>query len=74
MKVLIACEESQRVCIAFREKGHEAYSCDVQECSGDILSGTLREMCYRLLTDTKHQRIYLLRKMDLHIAFQKGGT
>jgi hypothetical protein len=34
MKVLIACEESQEVCKAFREKGHEAYSCDVQECSG----------------------------------------
>ena len=34
MKVLVACEESQRVCIAFREKGHEAYSCDIIECSG----------------------------------------
>lgn len=34
MKVLVACEESQRVCIAFRERGHEAYSCDIQECSG----------------------------------------
>jgi hypothetical protein len=34
MKVLIACEESQAVCKAFREKGHEAYSCDIQECSG----------------------------------------
>ena len=34
MKVLVACEESQRVCIAFRELGHEAYSCDVQDCSG----------------------------------------
>ena len=34
MKVLIACEESQRVCTAFRKKGHEAYSCDIQECSG----------------------------------------
>ena len=34
MKVLIACEESQRVCIAFRERGHEAYSCDILECSG----------------------------------------
>ena len=34
MRVLVACEESQRVCIAFREKGHEAYSCDVVECSG----------------------------------------
>ena len=34
MKVLVACEESQVVCKAFREKGHEAYSCDIQECSG----------------------------------------
>lgn len=34
MKILIACEESQRVCMAFRERGHEAYSCDVIECSG----------------------------------------
>ena len=34
MKILIACEESQEVCKAFRAKGHEAYSCDVQECSG----------------------------------------
>lgn len=34
MKVLVACEESQEVCKAFREVGHEAFSCDVQECSG----------------------------------------
>lgn len=34
MKVLVACEESQRVCTAFRELCHEAYSCDIQECSG----------------------------------------
>lgn len=34
MKVLVACEESQRVCMAFREKGHEAFSCDIIECSG----------------------------------------
>lgn len=34
MKVLIACEESQTVCKAFRAEGHEAYSCDIQECSG----------------------------------------
>lgn len=34
MKVLIACEESQTVCKAFRKRGHEAYSCDIQECSG----------------------------------------
>ena len=34
MRVLIACEESQEVCKAFRARGHEAYSCDIQECSG----------------------------------------
>lgn len=34
MRVLVACEESQAVCIAFRERGHEAYSCDIQPCSG----------------------------------------
>lgn len=34
MKVLVACEESQMVCMAFRENGHEAYSCDIIECSG----------------------------------------
>jgi hypothetical protein len=34
MKILIACEESQEVCKAFRELGFEAYSCDIQECSG----------------------------------------
>lgn len=34
MNVLVACEESQEVCKAFRALGHEAYSCDIQECSG----------------------------------------
>lgn len=35
MNILIACEESQRVCIAFREKGHSAYSCDIKDCTGN---------------------------------------
>lgn len=34
MRALIACEESQRVCTAFRARGWQAFSCDVQECSG----------------------------------------
>lgn len=34
MNVLIACEESQRVCIAFRDRGHNAFSCDLLDCSG----------------------------------------
>ena len=33
-KILIACEESQAVCIEFRKLGFEAYSCDLQPCSG----------------------------------------
>ena len=35
MKILVACEESQRVCTELRKLGHEAYSCDIQECSGN---------------------------------------
>jgi hypothetical protein len=34
MRVLVACEEGQAVCIAFREKGHFAFSCDIVDCSG----------------------------------------
>jgi len=32
--VIVGCEESQAVTIALREIGIEAYSCDLQECSG----------------------------------------
>lgn len=34
LKVLVACEESQSVCKEFRALGHEAYSCDIEPCSG----------------------------------------
>lgn len=34
MRVLVACEESQRVCAEFRRLGDEAYSCDIEPCSG----------------------------------------
>lgn len=34
MKILCACEESQTVCLEFRKLGHEAYSCDLAQCSG----------------------------------------
>ena len=49
MKVLVACEESQTVCTAFRARGHEAYSCDIQEPSGGhpewhILGDALRAL------------------------------
>lgn len=41
MRVLVACEESQVVATAFRELGHEAYSCDILPCGG----GTLNTIC-----------------------------
>jgi hypothetical protein len=32
LSILVGCEESQAVCIELRKLGHEAYSCDLQEC------------------------------------------
>lgn len=52
MKVLIACEESQRVCIAFRNRGHEAYSCDIQEPSGGHPEWHILGDALRAITDT----------------------
>jgi len=34
-KILVACEESQGTTIAFRNLGHDAFSCDLLPCSGD---------------------------------------
>lgn len=59
MKVLIACEESQEVCKAFRARGHEAYSCDLQECSGGHPEWHLRQNVIPLLSE----------KWDMIIAF-----
>ncbi len=49
MRVLVACEESQRVCKAFRERGHEAYSCDIQECSGGHPEWHIKENVLEIL-------------------------
>ena len=35
MRILVACEESQAVTIELRKRGHEAYSCDIEPCSGE---------------------------------------
>lgn len=51
MRVLIACEESQRVCIAFRNKGHEAYSCDILDCSGGHPEWHIKDDVLRHLSD-----------------------
>lgn len=74
MNILIACEESQRVCAAFREKGHNAFSCDIIECSGghpewhimqDVLP-LLNGNCHFETTDGKKH--YVDGKWDMIIA------
>lgn len=49
MNVLIACEESQEVCKAFRERGHRAFSCDLQECSGGHPEWHIQGDCLSLI-------------------------
>lgn len=50
-RVLIACEESQRVCIAFRKLGFEAYSADIQDCSGGHPEWHIKGDCLPLLNE-----------------------
>ena len=75
MNVLIACEESQRVCIAFRDKGHNAFSCDILSCSGghpewhicgDVLPLLNGNCVFRTMDGVKHR---IDGKWDLIIAF-----
>lgn len=75
MTILVACEESQEVCKAFRDKGHTAYSCDIIECSGGhpewhILGDVIPLLdghCH--FTTQDGQRHHLYRKWDMIIAF-----
>lgn len=73
MKVLVACEESQRVCIAFREKGHEAYSCDILEPSGGHPEWHIRDDVLKVIgggTVTTMDGVnHEIGKWDLMIAF-----
>ena len=52
MRVLVACEESQRVTIAFRNLGHEAFSCDIQEPSGGHPEWHIKDDVLRVLNDS----------------------
>ena len=49
VKILVACEESQRVCIELRKLGHEAFSCDIQECSGNHPEWHIQADCLPLI-------------------------
>ena len=59
MKILVACEESQRVCIELRKLGHEAYSCDILPCSGGHPEWHMQQDVIPLLNE----------KWDMIIAF-----
>lgn len=72
MNVLVACEESQRVCTAFRERGHNAFSCDIQEPSGGhpewhILGDALKAIEGGEVT-TMDGMVHDIDKWDLLIA------
>jgi hypothetical protein len=59
MRVLVACEESQAVSKAFRALGHEAYSCDIQECSGGHPEWHLRMDARKAIMWGKWDRIIM---------------
>lgn len=52
MRILIACEESQTVCIEMRKYGHEAYSCDVQDCSGGKPEWHIKDDVLKVIKDS----------------------
>lgn len=75
MNVLVACEESQRVCIAFRERGHNAFSCDIEPCSGghpewhimqDVIPMLNGRCSFKTMDGIEHS---IDGKWDLIIAF-----
>lgn len=59
MRVLVACEESQAVCIEFRRLGIEAFSCDLMDCSGGHPRWHIKGDVARVLDD----------KWDMMVAF-----
>lgn len=72
MRVLVACEESQAVCKAFRELGHEAYSCDTLLCSGGHPEWHIHNDILKVLNQEKQYledgSIVYIDKWDLMIA------
>ena len=72
LRVLVACEESQRVCIEFRKLGHEAYSADIQEPSGGHPEWHIHGDCLKILHggefSTMNGELHSVDKWDLIIA------
>lgn len=59
MRVLVAFEESQVVCIEFRKRGHEAFSCDLQPCSGGHPEWHIQQDALQTIALTKWDLIIL---------------
>lgn len=51
MRVVIGCEETQEICKAFRKLGHEAFSCDIVECSGGHPEWHIQDSIFNHLDD-----------------------
>lgn len=70
--VLVACEESQRVAMAFRNKGHIAYSCDILECSGGRPDFHIKDNVMNIIDGgrfyTEGGEFHIVDKWDLIIA------
>lgn len=60
MKVLIGCEESQAICKAFRNAGHEAYSCDLQDCSGGHPEWHFKQSVFTLMKKSRKWDLIIL--------------
>lgn len=64
MNVLVACEESQAVCKAFRAKGHNAFSCDLKECSGGHPEWHIRGNVHYVVIPTNYGNPYDIKGID----------
>lgn len=71
LKVLVACEESQRVCTAFRERGHEAFSCDIIKPSGGHPEWHIFGNALSVLNPTGYTNSISFRTMDGNEQFVK---
>lgn len=78
MNIIVVCEESQRVCTAFREKGHNAFSCDILPCSGGHPEWHIQSDALKVISPiirggdinfkTSDGQIHIVDKWDMMIA------
>jgi hypothetical protein len=74
MKILLGCEESQAVCIEFRKLGFDAFSCDIQECSGGHPEWHFNEDIFKVIAgggylQTESKEMVFIDKWDMIVCF-----